>query len=85
MSANCSFCNLAVGQGWSEGVLRRIDSEPKLNSVRPDLLKRVADGLPDRPDRKVKILMPGPGELLICDLCVQLYSETVARELSFRR
>lgn len=52
--------------------------------MRPDILKRVADGLRDRPDRKV-ILMPGPGELLICDLCVQLYSEAVARELSFRR
>lgn len=85
MRSSYSFCKLTIGEGWSDGVLRHIDSEPSLSTVRPDILRRVADGIRDRPDRKVKILMPGPGELLICDLCVQLYSEAVERELSFNR
>ncbi len=82
MSDRCSFCSTAVGESQVERIVRRLDSEPSLTKARPDILDRIAEGSPEHHHRRVKILLPGPAELFICDLCVELYWESAQRELS---
>ena len=79
--SHCSFCQRAVGEGRSEQALRAIEMiEHKLS---PEALARIRQGLQNS-DRKVQLLLPGPGELRICDLCIDLYAETARRELAIR-
>lgn len=78
----CSFCRRGVGVGSHEGILQHFET---MTPAQRALLKVDVDAMISRlrkqPDRRVRLLVPGPGDLRICDLCVDLYAETVEREL----
>jgi hypothetical protein len=85
MASKCSFCKRKLGEGVHDGILRVYDAM----SERSDLAEKVdfrklADRLREQPDRKVQLILPGPGDIHICDVCIDLYADTVKRELAAR-
>jgi hypothetical protein len=75
----CSFCRLGVGESWSDRLRdARITSVSLTLSVAER--ERIIDNIRDQ--HEIRLLMPGPGDLRICNVCTQLYADAVRRELS---
>ena len=81
MDAECSFCSRRKGEGWSERALRAIESR-SIPGLSADALRDVAERIRSQPQRAVRLLLPGPGDLKICDICVDLYADAAKRELA---
>jgi hypothetical protein len=79
----CSFCRRQVGEGTSQQMLDALESG-QFDELSVDDHRKIADKLRQSPDRKVRLLMPGPGKLFICDVCIEAYAESAKRELSLR-
>jgi hypothetical protein len=81
MESECSFCSRKKGEGWSERVIREFESGG-IPALSADHARDVVERLRSEPDRKIRLLLPGPGDLKICDVCVDLYADAVRRELA---
>jgi len=81
----CSFCKRAVGEGTLDKLIALQDSmDVKVVGGKEIDFKELAERLRKHPNRRVKLLLPGPGDIRICDICVDLYSDAVRRELAAR-
>ena len=79
MSARCSFCQHAVGESPHDLQRRALSSIQ--DSIPPDDFQRMKANLESMPEKKVRLVLPGPGNLFICDRCIDLYAEAAHREL----
>ena len=80
MERRCSFCSRAKGEGHSKQVLEALESG-EYENIDPDSAREIAERLRSMPDRKARLILPGPGDLAICDLCIDLYRDAAEREL----
>lgn len=81
MGATCSFCAMEVGEGPGERSRPQAIEAMRRAGATEEAIAR-ARAVP--PDRRVRLLLPGPGDIRICDICVDLYAATLDRELGPR-
>lgn len=76
---SCSFCHRSIGETWSDRI-----QDSRITFVSHELSvadrERMIETI--RGQHKVRLLLPGPRDLRICNVCVALYAEAVRRELS---
>jgi hypothetical protein len=79
VSKSCSFCSLGVGQTWSDRL-----RDARITSLSLNLPVAERDRIIEKilKQHVIRLLMPGPGDLRICNVCVDLYAEAVRRELA---
>ena len=78
----CSFCHRRVGESDADHLTRYAQAMPE--SRKAEVLEHIRTAFGETPGRPVRLLMPGPGDLAICDICVERYSDAVQRELATR-
>ena len=86
MSDRCSFCSRRIGESSSESVLRGIEEAIASGHEFSEALAKHAEKIRRERSKepRVQLLLPGPDDILMCDLCAELYAETARREKAAR-
>ena len=81
----CSFCRRKIGEGTHDRVLETFEAMGDRTAEGVGIkYSEMAERVRKMPNRAVQLLLPGPGDIQICDICVELYADTARRELAAR-
>jgi hypothetical protein len=80
MDRRCSFCSRKKGDGLTDAAVHAIENHSL--AVSEEKRAEIVARLRSLSDRKVRLVLPGRGELAICDICIDLYNESAKRELA---